>query len=146
MKARLDTAKAKYDNARKKLSDALKERSKQVKRAIKELGKLQEERDGREADIQSHAEREITHLREAAADVLRICSDPEEARRYFAVVERAEIEENEFNLNLPRYVDTFEAEPIPDIREALQSLHIASAESSKALHELDYILERLSVR
>ena len=146
VKARLDTAKAKYDNARKKLSDALKERSKQVKRAIKELGKLQEERDGREADIQSHAEREITHLREAAADVLRICSDPEEARRYFAVVERAEIEENEFNLNLPRYVDTFEAEPIPDIREALQSLHIASAESSKALHELDYILERLSVR
>jgi len=41
-------------------------------------------------------------LGEAADDLRRICNDPDEARRYFALVDKAEIEENEFNLNLPR--------------------------------------------
>ena len=58
------------------------------------------------------AEREIAHLVEAAADLQRICASEDEARRYFTVVDRAEIEENEFNLNLPRYVDTFEPESL----------------------------------
>ena len=52
------------------------------------------------------AEREIAHLVEAAADLQRICASEDEARRCFTVVDRAEIEEDEFNLNLPRYVDT----------------------------------------
>ncbi len=36
--------------------------------------------------------------------------DPELRKRYFSVVEMEELEENEFNLNIPRYVDTFEPE------------------------------------
>jgi cell division protein FtsB len=51
--------------ARKKLVDAIKAREKQVARAVKELQKLQEERDAREQEIKLAAEREITHLHEA---------------------------------------------------------------------------------
>ena len=107
LKATLATPKARFDVARKKLIDAIKARHKQVAKAVKELGKLKEERDGREQEVKLAAEREIAHLVEAAADLQRICASEDEARRYFTVVERVEIEENEFNLNLPRYVDTF---------------------------------------
>src|SRR5205823_1066368 len=106
LSAALVTPKAKFDNARKKLIDAIRARHKQVARAVKDLGKLKEERDAREQEVKLAAEREIAHLREAAADLVRICDSADEARRYFTVVARAEIEENEFNLNLPRYVDT----------------------------------------
>ena len=109
LKTQLVTPKAKFDVARKKLIDAIKTRHKQVARAVKELTKLQEERDAREQELKLAAEREIAHLREAADDLLRICGSEGEARRYFTVVGRAEIEENEFNLNLPRYVEHLRA-------------------------------------
>jgi type I restriction enzyme M protein len=54
------------------------------------------------------AEREITHLREAAADLLRICSSGRSAA-LLHVVGKGDCRER-FNLNLPRYVDTFEPE------------------------------------
>ena len=43
-----------------------------------------------------------------------------ETRRYFAVAHCAEIDENEFNLNLPRYIDTFEPEEKIEIGKALE--------------------------
>jgi type I restriction enzyme M protein len=46
-------------------------------------------------------------------------------------VEQAEIEENEFNLNIPRYVDTFEPEeeiPVADAARALR--HCLETESA----------------
>ena len=110
--SRLQTAKAQFEDARKKLIDAIKARHKQVARAVKDLGKLKEERDAREQEVKLAAEREITHLREAAADLHAYLRERGRGRRYFTVVNRAEIEENEFNLNLPRYVDTFEPEKV----------------------------------
>lgn len=144
LKTQLITPKAKFDVARKKLIDAIKARHKQVARAVKDLGKLREERDTREQEVGLAAEREITHLREAAADLLRICSNADEARRYFAVVGREEIVENEFNLNLPRYVDTFEAEPVLPLNVALQSLDSAADKSSRATVALREALRRLA--
>ena len=43
-----------------------------------------------------------------------------ELPRYARMVSRAEIEANEYNLNLPRYVDTAEAEDVQDIAAHLQ--------------------------
>ena len=86
------------------------ERLKNLKRELKALEKLEVEADEKRAVACQHADREIALARETAADLLRICADPAEAGRYFVVSERAAIEENEFNLNLPRYVDTFEPE------------------------------------
>lgn len=140
LKAALATPKAKFDDARKKLVDAIKARHKQVTRAVKDLGKLQEERDAREQEVKLAAEREIAHLCEAAADLLRITGGQEEARRYFTVVARAEIEENEFNLNLPRYVDTFELEKVLLLAEATLQLKAATEAAAAAQAALKSLL------
>lgn len=103
--------KAKFDDARKKLVDAIKARHKQVTRAVKDLGKLQEERDAREQEVRLAAEREIVHLHETRNDLIRILQSTTEAEKNFYITGNAEIVENEYNLNLPRYVDTFTEKP-----------------------------------
>lgn len=144
MKARLVQPKRALDEARKQLVGAIKERGKQVSRAVKELKKLQDERDAREQEIRLAAEREIAHLIEATADLRRILDDPDEARRYFAVVDRAEIEENEFNLNLPRYVDTFEPEKVLPLDVAMTNLANTSKFASDTQRALQQILNKLA--
>jgi type I restriction enzyme M protein len=59
--------------------------------------------------------------------------------KHARVVEIAEIEENEFNLNIPRYVDTFEAEPHVEVEDALKALGKAQhglAEAEDSLRNL----------
>jgi type I restriction enzyme M protein len=46
-------------------------------------------------------------------------ADPELRKRYFSIVDMDELEENEYNLNIPRYVDTFEPEEEIDLQEAI---------------------------
>lgn len=116
--------------ARKNFRDEKKSnavRLKVLKALVKALTKLETEAEEKRAAARQHAEREIALARETAADLARICSDPAEARRYFAVVEREEIKDNEFNLNLPRYVDTFEPEEKIEIADALKELEAAEA-------------------
>lgn len=143
--ALLKADKVGYTAVRKTLIAAIKAREKQVFRAVKDLRKLQADRDSREREIQLAAEREIGHLREAAADLCRICADPDEARRYFSVVEKVEIEENEFNLNLPRYVDTFEPEKVVPLPEAVSNLRQAEKASLDAKAKLDEFLKSLAI-
>jgi type I restriction enzyme M protein len=140
LKAKLAAPKATYETARKKLIEAIKAREKQVIKAVKELAKLKDERDTREQEVKLAAEREIAHLHEAATDLRRVCDDPETARRYFAVVERAEIEENEFNLNLPRYVDTFEPEKVLPLTDATTQLAMAAAAAQDTQSALQSLL------
>jgi type I restriction enzyme M protein len=140
LKARALAAKIQFDVARKKLVDAIKTRHKQVSRAVKDLGRLKEERDAREQEVKLAAEREFAHLREAANDLLRICASEDEARRYFAVVDRAEVEANEFNLNLPRYVDTFEPEKVASVAEATIQLANATTDAEAAQKDLRSLL------
>jgi type I restriction enzyme M protein len=111
-----------------------------LKRQIKELEKIQAERDKAEAEVNEHADREIVHIREAAADLLRICSNPEEAARYFTVAEETEVKENEFNLNLPRYVDTFEPEEEIPLEKATQDLMVTEEAARKAKSDLESLL------
>ena len=63
-------------------------------------------------------------------------------QRYSAVATMQEVEENDYNLNIPRYVDTFIPEAAPDIVEVLESLRRIDKEihdSEKKL--LDMLLE-----
>jgi type I restriction enzyme M protein len=143
LKTQLITPKAKFDAARKKLIDAIKARYKQVTRAVKDLSKLQEERDAREQEVKLSAEREITHLREASADLLCIANSEDQARRYFTVVGRDEIEESEFNLNLPRYVDTFEPEKVLLLNDAVTQLKSATEAAAAAQTRLTDLLQVL---
>ena len=125
----------------KEARDKAKERLAELKRAIKDLTKLEVELAERLAEANAHANRQVAQVREAAADLVRICSDPEAAKRCFALVERPEIEENEFNLNLPRYVDTFEPEEQIEIETAKNQLQAARLTSSK---QADILLAALS--
>lgn len=136
-----ELTKAKFNAAAKKHKDAYSSRVKGLKKKIKELGKLAVERDSTEAEVNQHADREIVHIHEAAADLLRICADPEEAARYFSISGTLEVEENEFNLNLPRYVDTFEPEEEIPLNEAILALETAEKESKKTRAALSKMLK-----
>jgi type I restriction enzyme M protein len=54
-----------------------------------------------------------------------------------------EIEENEFNLNIPRYVDTFEPEPEIDIAAVQQEIEEIEAELAKTQTEMKGYLKEL---
>ncbi len=135
--------KAKLKALTKEIKDEAKARLKIVKTQIKILEKLEKERDERIAEINRRADRETMEVQEAIADLQRICADPDEACRYFVVAEQGEVEENEFNLNLPRYVDAFEPEEEIDLRVALTELADADA-SSRAANEKFRSLLKLS--
>jgi type I restriction enzyme M protein len=119
-------------------------RLKELKQLLKALEKLATEAEERKAAVCQQADREILLVRETAADLSRICTDPKEAYRYFVVADRAEIEENEFNLNLPRYVDTFEPEEKIEIEDALEVLKRAKAEYVRLDAELAALLANLT--
>ncbi len=120
--------------------DGAKSRLKIVKGQIKALEKLEKERDERIAEVNRRADRETAEVNEAITDLHRVCSDPDEARRYFVVAEKGELEENEFNLNLPRYVDTFEPEEEIELSTALNELSQAGEEASAVRIRLETLL------
>jgi type I restriction enzyme M protein len=118
-------------------------RIRDLKRNTKAFYKIKAEREKAEAEVDENAERELAHIREAAADLLRICSIPSEAARHFSVTDLADIEQNEFNLNLPRYVDTSEPEELIDLSTALQAAEAAKQEADAALKTLKDLVAKV---
>ncbi|TAK28841.1 MAG: SAM-dependent DNA methyltransferase [Chloroflexota bacterium] len=116
---------------------------KELKRQAKDLRRIQEERDKAEENVNEHSKREIAHIHEAARDLRRICSDSIEAGRYFTVSDLADIKVNEFNLNLPRYVDTFEPEVEVPLGDAIQELEGLDKEAATSIDRLRRVLEEL---
>lgn len=145
LKNQLVTPKAKFDVARKKLIEAIKNRHKQVQRTLKEMTKLLAERNVSEMAIVRAAEAEILHLREAAAHLLSICSDAKDANRYFKVVESGELTKNEFNLNLPRYIQTYNPEQPIDLGKSMQALDVARSETQSGLDRVRKAMDSLGV-
>lgn len=64
--------------------------------------------------------------------------------RYSRKASYEEIEENDYNLNIPRYVDTFEEEELPDIGTMLDNLDKIEAEERNTRSELYGILGELT--
>lgn len=103
-------------------------------------GKWQTER--AEAKAQAASERaEIVRVREELLDMF---ADPEKRKRYFSIVDMAELEENEFNLNLPRYVDTFEPEEEIDPKTAILEFNNSLLIEQEALETLKKLLGKIS--
>lgn len=67
-------------------------------------------------------------------------ADPDELLKHARVVGLPEIEENEYNLNVPRYVDTFEPEPRIDVKDALKALAKAETSAAEAVVRLRTLL------
>ena len=63
--------------------------------------------------------------------------------KFCRVVPLEEIEENEFNLNIARYVDVAEEEEIPDVREALRALREAEGRRNEAEAKMNALLKEM---
>lgn len=68
----------------------------------------------------------------------------EDVERYAHLAKYDEIEENDFNLNIPRYVDTFVPEPPIDLKKVASDLHDTDVEIEKNQKELVRMLKDLT--
>lgn len=87
----------------KKVNDV---RLKALRREIKELNKIESEALQKKSSVVEQFMRETAVVRDAVEDLKRICTATQDSIRHFAVLDAAEAGKNEFNLNVPRYVDT----------------------------------------
>jgi type I restriction enzyme M protein len=76
-------------------------------------------------------------------ELVALYADPDELLKHTRVVGLDEIEENEFNLNIPRYVDIFEPEPRVEVKDALKALREAEAAAKSVEIELERLLSEV---
>ena len=91
-----------------------------LQKAKEALDKLLAQKEQRIMAAEEQAEKERNAIDEVETELLTMLADPETRKRYFSVVDMEELEENEFNLNIPRYVDTFEPEEEIDLGKAIK--------------------------
>lgn len=99
------------------------------------------ERDERIAEARRRAEDDRKDVTTVGEELIALYADPDELLKHARVVGLSEIEENEFNLNIPRYVDTFEPEPRVAVKDALKALGDACATAREAQDELSRLLK-----
>ena len=67
----------------------------------------------------------------------------EDVDKYAHIASIEEIEENDFNLNIPRYVDTFEEEEVIPLSEIVTNINETRSEIEKTTNELYSLLDEL---
>ena len=67
----------------------------------------------------------------------------ESIEKFSYVATRDEIKENDYNLNIPRYVDTFEEEDFVDMEEVAQNIAVIKAELAEVEAQMSRYLEKL---
>ena len=98
------------------------------------------ERDERTAEAQRRAEDDRKDVAAVGVELIALYADPNDLLKHARVVDLHEIEENDFNLNIPRYVDTFEPETRVEVKDALEALREAEAATRTAATELSQLL------
>jgi type I restriction enzyme M protein len=116
-----------------------------LEKQVEALRRKVVERDERVAELRRRSDYERAEICAVVAELLDLYARPEELGRHARVVGLAEVEENEFNLNIPRYVDTFEPESpilVSDVLRELQELErcrsAADAELVAVLREAGF--------
>ena len=99
-----------------------------------------------DASAEFEKKRNQNHLTEENIEkILETYRNREFVDKYAYVAEFEEIKENDFNLNIPRYVDTFE-EPEPiDIKELSKEMQEINKEIAEAEKEFLAMLDELEV-
>ncbi len=97
------------------------------------------ERDEKIAESRRRAEDDRQDVIKVGDDLVALYADPDELLKHARVVGLDEIEENECNLNIPRYVDTFEPETRIVVKDALKAL----GEAEKAVKDAEAELAKL---
>src|SRR5262249_7694412 len=99
------------------------------------------ERDEQIAQSRRRAEDDRRDVDKVGAELIALYADPDELLKHARVVGLDEIDENDFNLNIPRYVDTFEPEPRIEVKDALEALKTAELEIRDADADLRELLK-----
>ncbi len=135
-----------FDLAEKKVAE-LKDKKTPTKKQLSDLKKKQDalqklvdKKSIEVIDAKAQATKEKLSIETVKIELLKMFADPELRKRYFAIVDMDDLEENEFNLNIPRYVDTFEPEEEIDLKEALEEFKTVIQEEEKSEKTLNEIL------
>ena len=110
----------------------------------KALDKLLADKEAKINAIKERAAKQRQAIADVETELLQMFADPELRKRYFAIVDMDDIEENEFNLNIPRYVDTFEPEEQIDLQEAIRDFQKAMQTESDTMQSLNELLKTLT--
>ena len=73
-------------------------------------------------------------------------SRPEKIERYARIVSMEEIEKNDFNLNISRYLSTAKPEPIIDLNDVNEKLNEIEKITTKSLNEHNEYLKQLGLK
>ncbi|MFZ4100095.1 MAG: hypothetical protein ACOYKZ_07225, partial [Chlamydiia bacterium] len=136
--------KAKLENIKKKADQ--KPLDKQLVKLEKPIATLRgkiDERDERIAESRRRAEEDRADVSKVGTELTALYGNPDELLKHTRVVGMDEIEENEFNLNIPRYVDTFEPEPRVEVKDALKAFESAQGLLAKSENELMHLLKKV---
>ena len=124
-------------------------RNREAAGAVAKLEKAREklaarlvERDELIAETRRRAEEDRKDVASVGDELVAVYADPDELLKHARVVGLNEVEDNEFNLNIPRYVDTFEPEPQVEVKDALKALDDAEAATRAAETELRALLKQ----
>jgi type I restriction enzyme M protein len=101
------------------------------------------ERDEKIAEARRRAANDRRDVDAVGAELVTMYADPDELLKHARVVDLNEIEENEFNLNIPRFVDTFDPEPHIDVKDALRALGDAESAAKRAEMQLEKLLKTI---
>lgn len=86
------------------------------------------ERDEKIAEVHRRAQDDRNDVEQVGIELGGIYADQDELLKHTRVVGVDEIAENEFNLNVSRYVDTFEPEPRLAVKDALRRIRQTNSE------------------
>jgi type I restriction enzyme M protein len=114
-------------------------RLKLEKQRERPLAKLAE-RDEKIAETRRRSEDDRQAVDAVGAELIALYADPDSLLKHSRVVQLDEIQENEYNLNIPRYVDTFEPEPRLEVKDAIAALRQSEQAVKQAEDELSKLL------
>lgn len=134
------TVEEKLSNNKKPTAGELKN----IDTAQKALDKLQNDKQVKITAANEKADKKRNAIDEVEVELMNMFADADIRKRYFSIVDMDEIEENEFNLNIPRYVDTFEPEEQIDLKQAIADFQQAMKEESSAMNSLNELLKTLN--
>jgi len=142
-KEKLNKAKSVIQDKKEKGKKPTKGELKTLDATQKALDKLLADKAAKITTAQDKAAKQRQAIVDVETELLQMFADPELRKRYFAIVDIDDIEENEFNLNIPRYVDTFEPEEQIDLKTAIKDFQKAISAENKVEKELNEILNKL---
>lgn len=142
-KEKLNKAKSVIQDKKEKGKKPTKGELKTLDTTQKALDKLLADKAAKTTAAQDKAAKQRQAIVDVETELLHMFADPELRKRYFAIVDMDDIEENEFNLNIPRYVDTFEPEEQIDLKTAIKDFQKAISAENKVEKELNELLDKL---